>query len=567
MVDDDIPKYPELLKQQYHFQGLDDAQLAHVINRLERQEFEAGRTIFAQGERGDRFYILFKGRVRITRKDGVQERQLNLLTPGDYFGDEALLFDRPRTTNAIAAEPVVLLSLDRAAFFALMAEFPDIRLNLSATAESRYLVRRENFDWIGDDEVIYLIARKHELFLIVSLILPVIMLVASIPLIVSGFSAQTPFFIALGIGGGVLLSLGGILLGIWNWVDWGNDYYIVTNQRVVWLERVIIFYYSRREAPLTQVLAVNVRSSFWGQVFRYGDVDVRTFTGGILMKKCTNPKRFASFIEGYQNRARRLQKEAEAETIERELRQRLGLDPAPPPAAAETSRPVPLRKPRRKVKPGSLQDKLDTFLQVRFERDGVITYRKHWLVLIWKTWQPTLGFLILLGVTIYLLWFRLVSDPVLGVSLFLGLFLLYLGVLIWWGYHYWDWSDDIYQLTPDQIFDIEKKPLGEEDKKSAPLDSILSLEHTRLGLIQLIFNYGDVVINVGQTQFTFRGVYNPDRVHQDVSDYIEARRRKKLETEAGRERQRMLDWFGSYQRQTEILEEKKNESDWDIFPG
>lgn len=567
MVDDDIPKYPELLKQQYHFQGLDDAQLAHVINRLERQEFEAGRTIFVQGERGDRFYIIFKGRVRITRKDGVQERQLNLLTPGDYFGDEALLFDRPRTTNAIAAEPVVLLSLDRAAFFALMAEFPDIRLNLSATAESRYLVRRENFDWIGDDEVIYLIARKHELFLIVSLILPVIMLVASIPLIVSGFSAQTPFFIALGIGGGVLLSLGGILLGIWNWVDWGNDYYIVTNQRVVWLERVIIFYYSRREAPLTQVLAVNVRSSFWGQVFRYGDVDVRTFTGGILMKKCTNPKRFASFIEGYQNRARRLQKEAEAETIERELRQRLGLDPAPPPVAAETSRPVPLRKLRRKVKPGSLQDKLDTFLQVRFERDGVITYRKHWLVLIWKTWQPTLGFLILLGVTIYLLWFRLVSDPVLGVSLFLGLFLLYLGVLIWWGYHYWDWSDDIYQLTPDQIFDIEKKPLGEEDKKSAPLDSILSLEHTRLGLIQLIFNYGDVVINVGQTQFTFRGVYNPDRVHQDVSDYIEARRRKKLETEAGRERQRMLDWFGSYQRQTEILEEKKNESDWDIFPG
>jgi hypothetical protein len=541
--------------------------MAHVINRFERMEFEPGKTLIQQGESGDRFYVLFRGKVRVTRKDGIQERQLNILTPGDYFGEEALLFDRPRSASITAITPVVVLSLNRESFFDLMAEFPEIRQNLAATAESRYLVRRENFDWIGDDEVIYLISRKHELFLFVSLILPVFMLLASIPILVFGFGAQTPFFRVLGIGAGVLLSLGGVGLGVWNWIDWGNDYYIVTNQRVVWLERVIVFYYSRREAPLVHVLAVNVRSSFWGQIFNYGNVDVRTFTGGILMKNCAMPKRFASYIEGYQNRARELQKQAEADTIERELRQRMGLDPAPELSRQERPRSTPLRKPRRKVKPGSLRDKLDTFLQVRFERDGVITYRKHWLVLLWKIWQPTLVFVFLVVGTIYLLWNQLVSDPVLGVSLFLGLFILYIGVLLWWGYQYWDWSDDVYQLTPDQILDIEKKPLGTEDKKSAPLDSILSLEHTRLGIIQLIFNYGDVIINVGQTKFDFRGVYNPDRVHADVADYIEARRRKRQEGEAARDRQRMLDWFGTYQRQSQILDEQKNESDWDMFPG
>jgi hypothetical protein len=39
---------------------------------------------------------------------------------------------------------------------------------------------------------------------------------------------------------------------------------------------------------------------------------------------------------------------------------------------------------------------------------------------------------------------------------------------VWWFYEYVDWINDIYILTPDQIMDIYRTPLGREDKKTAP---------------------------------------------------------------------------------------------------
>ena len=74
---------------------------------------------------------------------------------------------------------------------------------------------------------------------------------------------------------------GAVLWGIWNWIDWGNDYYIVTDQRVVWVEKVIWLYESRDEAPLTTILAVNTTSTFLGRWLHYGSVIVKTFTGEI----------------------------------------------------------------------------------------------------------------------------------------------------------------------------------------------------------------------------------------------------------------------------------------------
>ncbi len=566
MVDPDISKYASLLKQQYLFQGLNDAQLAHVVTHVERIEKFKDDVIYAQGSPGDKFYVIFQGRVRVTQKEGQRERQLRILNTGDYFGEGGLLFKRPRSDTITALEPTVLLRLGREDFFELLEIMPSIRMNLSATAESRYLALKENFDWLSDDEVIYLIRRKHELFLLISLIPPVILGLIALPIFVLSFSQTSPSLTIAALLFGIFGMIGSVMWGIWNWLDWGNDFYIVTSQRVVWLERVIFFYYSRQEAPLTQVLSVNVKTSFIGRIFNYGSVDVRTFTGGIPMQNMTDPKQFASYVEGFQSRAQRQQREAEAEVIEKELHKRIHKESEPLPVKPAPPKPAENKK---KPKQSALQYILDTFLKVRFEQDNVITYRKHWLVLIGKTLAPTMVFLMLVILYGLLLYQYLFRDGIgisgLPVSVLAGLLLF--AVILWWGYHYLDWNNDIYQLTPEQIVDIERKPLGEEQKKTAPLDSILSLEHARLGIIQLIFNFGNVVINVGQTKFIFRGVHNPDQVHQDVADYIEARRRKRQEVEAERERKRMLDWFGSYHQQHDEIEQSKKDTDWDLFPG
>jgi uncharacterized membrane protein YdbT with pleckstrin-like domain len=566
MADPEITRHASFLRQQYLFQGLNDAQLAHVLSHFVRVEKYPGEHVYVQGDLGESFYVIVQGKVRVTQVDAKRERQLRILGPGDYFGDGSLLFDHPRSDTITAIDHTVLLRLAREDFFELLDLVPDIRMNLSATAESRYLALKENFVWVGDDEVIYLIRRKHEFFLFLSLMLPLFVFLFSIPVFVFSFSFETPFFTNVTLIAGVLGFIGSILWGIWSWIDWGNDYYIVTSQRVVWLERVIFIYDSRQEAPLTHVLAVNTNSSFLGRLLNYGNVDVRTFTGGIPMRNMTNPKQFASYIEGFQNRARRQMKEAESQLIEQELHKRIHKLEPPPPVEPPSHKPPEKTK---EVKPNPWREILDTFLKVRFEHDNVITYRKHWLVLIRRTIAPLLALLSWAVIAVYLLYQYLFKEGlgVSGLALTIIMGLLFVAAASWWVYNYLDWNNDIYQLTPDQIIDIERKPLGEEQKKTAPLDSILSLEHTRLGIIRLIFNYGDVIVNVGQTKFIFRGVHNPDQVHQDVADYIEAIRRKRQEAEAERDRQRMLDWFGTYHKELDNLEESKKDTDWDLFPG
>ena len=247
MVDPDISKYASLLKQQYLFQGLNDAQLAHVVTHVERIEKFKDDVIYAQGSPGDKFYVIFQGRVRVTQKEGQRERQLRILNAGDYFGEGGLLFKRPRSDTITALEPTVLLRLSREDFFELLEIMPSIRMNLSATAESRYLALKENFDWLSDDEVIYLIRRKHELFLLISLIPPVILGLIALPIFVLSFSQTSPSLTIAALLFGIFGMIGSVMWGIWNWLDWGNDFYIVTSQRVVWLERVIFFITAARK--------------------------------------------------------------------------------------------------------------------------------------------------------------------------------------------------------------------------------------------------------------------------------------------------------------------------------
>lgn len=568
MVDNDIPKYAALLKGHYLFKGLNEAQIAHTVTRFERIEFDADEVVFEEGSFGDGFFLIFQGRLNAVRRDENGDVLVDILGPGDYFGEEALLFDHPRRETITTIEHVILLRLRREDFYELIQNFPQIKRNLSATAESRYLAQKADFDWVGDDEVVYLITRKHEFFLILSLIFPILVGLISIPVLLLGFSTESSAGSPAAITFGVVGILFSIFWTIWKWKDWGNDYYIVTNQRVVWLERVLIFYFSRREAPLTQILSVNVTRSWLGRILDYGNVEVKTFTGGIRMRNSAHPKQLAYFIEGFQTRAQNILRQVEAEKMERALRQRLGMYPRD--EYLEEPHDEPEQKPPDDlVKKEGWREVLGTFLQVRYERDGVITYRKHWLLLVRKTLFPSITIALLIVFTLYLLG----TGALWGESFFSGLpaltlaGLLYFAAISWWVYNYVDWSNDIYQLTHDKIFDIERKPLGEEEKKTAPLDSILSLEHTRLGILQLALNYGNVTIMVGQTPFIFRGVYNPDDVQQDISSYIEARRRKKEESEAERDRQRMADWLVTYHQQSEILDGLENRSDWDLFPG
>jgi hypothetical protein len=419
------------------------------------------------------------------------------------------------------------------------------------------LSRKKLFDWLNDGETIYLMVQKHPAYLYTSLIGPLLVAWAAVPVLyLSALTKVSSFHLVL-LWIGLLLLAGAVLWGVWNYFDWGNDYYIVTNQRVVWLEKVIAIYDSRIEAPLTTVLTVGIQRDPLARIFGYGDVIVRTYTGHIVMHQVGYPEQLAGLIEEQLGRSKHGQKKEEMAALEQTIRVRLGMETPPKPVVTQVQTPDerPLQKARF----------LENFFKVRLEERGIITYRKHWILLVQKAWQPTLT-LVLLLVVILLRIFNIYSFlPSSFVEVTGGLFILI--VLFWWAYQYVDWSNDIYQVTSDQIIDIYRKPLGKEDKKVALLENILSLENKRRGIIGIIFNYGDVIAMVGAARFVFVGVYNPAAVQQDIFQRIGARKQMQKEAEAVREREQIADWLEAYHNQTEVLHKKEYPPNFDQNSG
>jgi putative ABC transport system ATP-binding protein len=79
--------------------------------------YPSGSAIVRQGEAGDKFYLIRRGRVAVTMADAAMgPRQVAELGPGDFFGDRALLTDEPRNATVSALDPVEVYTIGRETF-------------------------------------------------------------------------------------------------------------------------------------------------------------------------------------------------------------------------------------------------------------------------------------------------------------------------------------------------------------------------------------------------------------------------------------------------------------------
>ncbi len=99
---------------------------------VEFRRAAAGETIVAEGDPAAAFYIVRLGTVRVFTTAGGGEQVLRLLAAGDYFGEGALLADRPgvRTATVAALDPVELIRVSGPVFRELCAKFPALREGL-----------------------------------------------------------------------------------------------------------------------------------------------------------------------------------------------------------------------------------------------------------------------------------------------------------------------------------------------------------------------------------------------------------------------------------------------------
>jgi ABC-type lipoprotein export system ATPase subunit len=102
-------------------------------------DFPPGRLVFRQGEVGDCFYIILQGECQVIYMHPAGgEILLNCLTPGEYFGEAALIRATPRNaTVRVGDQPVRLLPVNAALFDHLVKESPNFRMEMERVAMQR----------------------------------------------------------------------------------------------------------------------------------------------------------------------------------------------------------------------------------------------------------------------------------------------------------------------------------------------------------------------------------------------------------------------------------------------
>jgi CRP/FNR family cyclic AMP-dependent transcriptional regulator len=113
------------------FRGLAPATLDRIAGLAVQRTYRRGEIVFSAGDAGDALFGVVSGRIRIStgNADG-REIFLNIMEPGDTFGEIALLDGGTRTATATAMDASELVSLRRDPLFGLLEKEPKTTLEL-----------------------------------------------------------------------------------------------------------------------------------------------------------------------------------------------------------------------------------------------------------------------------------------------------------------------------------------------------------------------------------------------------------------------------------------------------
>ncbi len=133
----------EILARAGIFQGVEPSAVSALTKQLQPVDFPRGHTVFAEGEPGDRLYIIISGKVKIGRRspDG-RENLLTIMGPSDMFGELSIFDPGPRTSSATAVTEVRTYTMDRTALREWIGKRPEIAEQLLRVLARR--LRRTN---------------------------------------------------------------------------------------------------------------------------------------------------------------------------------------------------------------------------------------------------------------------------------------------------------------------------------------------------------------------------------------------------------------------------------------
>ena len=119
-----------LLKNVALFKNLSLDELYLIDNVLETQQILANQTVFAERNWGYHLFIIASGTISLVKEIDGEQKELEQLSTGQYFGEIALFDDAPRWNGAIALTDCTLLKLEKNRFLSLISQRPHIIMEI-----------------------------------------------------------------------------------------------------------------------------------------------------------------------------------------------------------------------------------------------------------------------------------------------------------------------------------------------------------------------------------------------------------------------------------------------------
>ena len=537
----------EYLRHVPLFANLSEQRLERVAEIARIESFSRGAHLADAGQPGNAYYYLLAGEAVVRAiHTGGHLRPVAYLHVGDGFGVTSVLLGEPHDTTVVATTELIALVVRRQDLTALRNADPRFDDELDLPPEVSAKLRHGSLRWLQPGEVVVFFSRRHVWVLVRPFLLTVLG-AAVVGALLLALVGSTQVWIAL---------LGSLLFllpaAVWQYVDWRNDYYIVSTQRVVRREIVLLVYEARYEAPLNRVQDVMIERHFWGNLLGYGTLIVATAAqsgvGRLVFNYLPEPEAAKVIIFQQMSRAQAQVASRADESVREELRRHLGLIT---PQELERRALVGADTPPAPPHPAKRKGLRRLLPAVRLEQDDSITWRKHPVFLLRRWLAPLV--VLCVGIVLFIAYVSgalpFVTFTPLGALLGGLAFLLPLAFWFWWEYQ--DWANDVYIVTPDRIVDVEKKPLFfAENRREARLDRIQNVNLNVPGPIAAILNYGDVNIDTAGTegQFTFTHVVAPHEVQREIMLRVARQRERQQQLESAQRRREMAGWFAAYDR-------------------
>jgi CRP-like cAMP-binding protein len=116
----------DLIKHVPLFSRLSRTELREVASLVDEVDVDTGKVLMREGATGHEFFVLVEGTANV-RHNGAE---IATVQPGDFFGELALVSNRPRSATVTATSPSRLLVLEERAFRGLMLEAPKFALKI-----------------------------------------------------------------------------------------------------------------------------------------------------------------------------------------------------------------------------------------------------------------------------------------------------------------------------------------------------------------------------------------------------------------------------------------------------